>query len=235
MLARTENLIQAGVDAKRKGNFRQAVEYYQQAIEIEPEPNSIMYISLAKSQYLMKDDNCFESYMRGLYHQILEYTYNSKYQNNPLGNAEEAEMLSQLFGIPSNSVNINRLLDKNYQAEFLEKFHNTLTHLAHAYLDFDNNKLIKFSIDIFNSFNSDPDYSLYVDYPPIEEMVELVEYTANKYRYDLAGGGISNPPTRPAIRDEYDINIDGCYTMNGTHIALSTINWESLKNSLQFI
>lgn len=123
MLPETEMLLQKGVEEKRKGNFSKAIMFYKKAIEIEPDKNiPILYISLAKTQYLIGDtEECFDNYVRALYYQIIEI---------------------------SHLIDINRLSDFDYQVEILMSYHNTIRHMSYAYAKkydciIDFNKLLK--------------------------------------------------------------------------------------------
>lgn len=108
MLHKTATLLQQGVEEKRKGNFSKAIMLYNQAIEIEPDKTPILYISLAKSQYLAGDIlDCVDNYMRALYYQIIEIAH---------------------------MIDVDRLSNAHYQISILHKFTNTLIHLAHAYI-----------------------------------------------------------------------------------------------------
>lgn len=109
MLSETAMLLQKGVEEKRKGNFSKAIMFYKRAIEIEPDKNiPILYISLAKTQYLVGDmTKCLENYMRALYYQIIEI---------------------------SHLIDVDRLSDFNYQIDILKNFFNTIRHISYAYI-----------------------------------------------------------------------------------------------------
>lgn len=113
MLFETKTLLQNGVEEKRKGNFSKAIMFYKKAIEIEPDTNTpILYISLAKTQYLTGDlSDAVDNYMRSLYYSIIEI---------------------------ADRIDENRLSDVHYRVSILHQFFNTLIHLSHAHVKKDN-------------------------------------------------------------------------------------------------
>lgn len=202
MLSEVAYLVQSGVNEKRKGNFRKAVKLYEQAIELEPSPNAIMYISLAKSQYLLGDrDGAIANYMRGFYYQLIENR---------------------------NIIDINKLYDTRYQVNILQTFHNTILHLAHAYVDLDKNERSAFANELVKSFERQKESFLREN-----EVLNVLNYLSEQYAYDLASGGIKNQPYEPIdFAANKDIDWNGIYITKGINIAYSTIQWEKVVHLL---
>lgn len=202
MLSEVAYLVQSGVNEKRKGNFRKAVKLYEQAIELEPSPNAIMYISLAKSQYLLRDrDGAIANYMRGFYYQLIENR---------------------------NIIDINKLYDTHYQVNILQTFHNTMLHLAHAYVDLNKNKRSAFANELAESFERQRESFLRKN-----EALNVLDYLSQQYAYDLASGGIKIEPDKPLdFIVNKDIDWNGIYITKGINVAHSIIQWEKVVHLL---
>lgn len=104
------DLVDIAVSKKRQGLFKQAIQFYEKALELDRQ-SSIIYTSLAKSLYLDKQrDRAVISYLMGLKISIIEY--------------------AQKISLDSDSVK-----RESIQRELVSLFFSTNRHLAHAYID----------------------------------------------------------------------------------------------------
>lgn len=231
MQPQTKQLLQAGVEAKRQGNFSRAVEFYTQAIKNEPNPNSIMWISLAKSMYLQYDFNSVDVYIRALSFQILEHALNVKAKSMH----DIPSDLATIFGLPTNNnqIEIHRLLDEEYQMHFLQNnFGNTLIHLAHSYVDLRRDNKQQFCHEIFEIMKHA--VKAHAPYPSFSEFQHLVEYEIQKYAYDLASGGIIKEPKQPNKFNNY-FDFIHIYLIKGSDIARESLNWKIVQSRISEI
>lgn len=233
MLKQTEQLMQAGIEAKRNGKFREAINFYTKAINAEPERYGMMYISLAKSQYLVKDVTSVDNYLYGLYYQIIEHAINLKKQPKSAFSMYPSDIMS-IFGLNNTSqINIDRLLDEEYQYDFLQNFGNTLKHLAHSYVDLNHIAKEQFCQEMFHLLKDK--FQSHKSYPTLQQFKELVDYEIEQYAYDLAAGGISKVPKKPNNAYLGEFNFIHIYIVKGFAIASRAIDWKSLQNTLRKI
>ena len=86
MTSEVERYMERALTAKKAGSFSMAVHNWKQAILLEEEPTSSMYISLAKSQYLTQErKESFENYLYGLLLQIVNFSQLSQSSHRAFG------------------------------------------------------------------------------------------------------------------------------------------------------
>lgn len=109
------DLINKGVESKRQGKLLEALDYYSQALKLQPY-NSVIYTSMGKVYFLLtkRQEACF-MYRLGVQFAILEH---------------KDKLLSH-YNIKTEA---GRL-------ELLEEFFNSTYHAAHAFIDLDEEQI----------------------------------------------------------------------------------------------
>jgi tetratricopeptide (TPR) repeat protein len=197
-------LMESGVSEKRRGNFRGAIQLYKRAIEVSPAPNAIMYISLAKSQYLIKDrSGAIENYMRGFYHQLIEH---------------------------KNEIDINSLHNVDYQLHILKSFYNVMIHLAHAYIDLSEEERVKFAMELKLSFDKQNEVFPEVDelLQIFKYTADIYAYDL------ASGGIDNMPTENLCFQKNKDIDWVNIYLTKGINVVYSMINWDSIIHLLTY-
>lgn len=231
MTSEVERYMERALTAKKAGSFSMAVHNWKQAILLEEEPTSSMYISLAKSQYLTQErKESFENYLYGLLLQIVNFSQLSQSSHRAFGGLPN-DMLG-LFALPkqmTSGIDKDMLLDSDYQFSLLENFFNTTRHLAHSAIDLDNDARQRFADEV-TAFLFLKVQKLQC--PSNTDLLKMIDFVARQYAYDLAGGGIKTPPMKLALMDTYQIDFDHLYKVKGIQFAQQAINWKQLQQSL---
>lgn len=189
------DIANLAVAKKREGKFKEAIQLYQKALEIDDE-DAIIYISLAKSLYLDNQrQNALDHYIIGLSLSIIDYA-----NENGFAPSDVAKEKARVF--------------------LVENFFSTTSHLAHAYIDLDQNVLEHLAQNFAQSQSS----------LNIDQIRKIVNYTIADYRFVLAGGGVENQPKHHGI--DHDLYILDNYSTNGKIMAMRMLNWEHISNSL---
>lgn len=106
------DIVNLAVAKKREGKFKEAIQLYEKALQIDSE-EAIIYTSLAKSQYLNNQrEDSLNNYITGLGISIISYANENGYSKSNIRN-------------------------DNMRRELVSSFFSTTGHLAHAYIDLD--------------------------------------------------------------------------------------------------
>lgn len=110
------DLTNSAVSKKREGKFKEAIQFYEKALQIDNQ-SSIIYTSLAKSLYLDNQrDSSINNYIIGLSLSIIDYANQNGYKKSDIKN-------------------------EHVRNNLVSSFFSTNGHLAHAYIDLDKNEI----------------------------------------------------------------------------------------------
>ncbi|MEI1745780.1 hypothetical protein V8P95_15165 [Acinetobacter baumannii] len=195
-------LTNLAVEKKREGRVKDAIRLYKQALEIDSF-NPIIYTSLAKSLYLENlRSESFNNYFKGL-------------------------SLSLIYYMQEHGIKKDRLDDEYFRAELISNFFSTITHIAHTFIDLDEEQTEEF-IDIIS--NNNPQLTR-------DKIKKIVKYEIANYRFGLAGGVVNQEPVahnlEPIYHDiDHDINFLELYRHHGLIISLAYLQWDNIAENL---